>query len=92
MCQRFLGFHCDPALSKRSVKTKARTRDLDQIFEDMEPKNFEKLVLRAMDPDLPGFGQNYCVPVMLNNYCARHFITAEAKLEHIRSKLHKKRV
>ena len=56
---------------KRSVKTKARTRDLDQIFEDMEEKNFEKLVSRAIDPELPGFGQHYCVPVsLLINYSA----------------------
>lgn len=52
---------------KRSVKTKARTRDLDQIFDDMEPKNFEKLVAQKIDVELPGFGQNYCVPVIIVN-------------------------
>jgi bud site selection protein 20 len=68
----------------RGLKTKARTRDLDNIFGDM--KEIGKLLNQPEDPDLPGFGQNYCVE------CARHFITSEAKEEHLRTKAHKKRV
>ncbi|KAJ3346547.1 hypothetical protein HDU91_007011 [Kappamyces sp. JEL0680] len=66
------------------MKTKARTRDLDQIFDDM--KDVSKLLSQPVNADLPGFGQNYCVE------CARHFITASAKEEHLKSKLHKRRV
>jgi bud site selection protein 20 len=71
---------------KRAKKTKAKTRDLDQIFNDMEPINYQKLSQQPVDADLPGFGQFYCVQ------CARHFINSEAKLDHLKTKAHKKRV
>ena len=37
-------------------------KDIDQIHEDMQPKNIGKLLLE--DPDLPGSGQNYCINCM----------------------------
>lgn len=77
---------------KRGMRTKARTRDLDNIFEDMESQAFAKLVNQPQNPELPGFGQNYCVQVPPRlTQCARHFITEQAKLEHIKTKLHKRR-
>nr|KAJ3420563.1 N-alpha-acetyltransferase 30 [Polyrhizophydium stewartii] len=68
----------------RAARTRARTRDLDQIFEDMAKP--EESFKGPANPDLPGMGQNYCIP------CARHFITPEALEDHRKTKLHKKRV
>jgi bud site selection protein 20 len=67
--------------NSRRTRTRARTRDLDQVFEDMK----KPLVIKQ-DADLPGFGKNYC------NECARHFITMETYETHCKTKLHKKRV
>ncbi|EGF81562.1 hypothetical protein BATDEDRAFT_24089 [Batrachochytrium dendrobatidis JAM81] len=70
---------------KRATRTRARTRDLDQIFEDMA-KPVEVFKNVPQDTDLPGMGQNYCIE------CARHFINSSALLDHQTTKLHKKRV
>ncbi|KAH6565799.1 hypothetical protein BSLG_006170 [Batrachochytrium salamandrivorans] len=70
---------------KRAARTRARTKDMDQIFEDMtKPTEFFTVV--PLDTDLPGMGQNYCIQ------CARHFITEDALTVHRGTKLHKKRV
>ena len=69
---------------KRACKTKARKRDLDQIFEDMQ-KPMDKRV-KPVDSDLPGMGQSYCTE------CARHFIDSQALERHMTTKAHKKRV
>ena len=43
-------------------KTKNRTKDLDEIEEDMlMPEKTEKLLNQDVDFDLPGCGQNYCL-------------------------------
>ncbi|KAJ1977036.1 hypothetical protein H4R34_003746 [Dimargaris verticillata] len=70
----------------RAYRTKRRTRDLDQIFEDLQPVNLTKLVMPTEDPDLPGLGQHYCIE------CSRHFIDAHTLTQHRRTKDHKKRV
>ncbi|KAJ1567780.1 hypothetical protein HK405_004784, partial [Cladochytrium tenue] len=44
---------------KRASRTRARTKDLDQIHEDLKAP--EKLLHQPEDPDLPGLGQHYCV-------------------------------
>ncbi|KAI8380813.1 hypothetical protein BD560DRAFT_323812, partial [Blakeslea trispora] len=41
---------------------------------------------QEIDTDLPGLGQFYCVE------CARHFISENHLTEHLKSKLHKRRV
>ncbi|KAJ1562881.1 ccr4 associated factor, partial [Cladochytrium tenue] len=46
---------------KRASRTRARTKDLDQIHEDLKAP--EKLLHQPEDPDLPGLGQHYCVEV-----------------------------
>lgn len=46
---------------KKKYRTKRRTKDLDQIHEDMQPKNAAKLKSQACDMDLPGSGQYYCI-------------------------------
>ncbi|KAI7850688.1 hypothetical protein BDC45DRAFT_517551 [Circinella umbellata] len=70
----------------RKNRTRNYTRDLDQIHDDVKPENVEKFKNQPLDPDKPGLGQNYCVE------CARHFITEDAFKEHIRGKLHKRRL
>lgn len=40
---------------KRGKRTRARTRDLDNVFEDM--KQVGKLLNQPVDTDLPGFGK-----------------------------------
>lgn len=48
----------------RASRTRARTKDLDQIHEDMKPESLAKMhaSMTEYDPDLPGGGQNPCVP------------------------------
>ncbi|KAI9269793.1 hypothetical protein BY458DRAFT_436532, partial [Sporodiniella umbellata] len=41
---------------------------------------------QEINTDLPGFGQHYCVE------CARHFTNDTHLQEHLKSKLHKRRV
>ncbi|KAI7895902.1 uncharacterized protein EV154DRAFT_386250, partial [Mucor mucedo] len=41
---------------------------------------------QAIDTDLPGLGQHYCIE------CARHFISEAHYAEHLKSKLHKRRL
>ncbi|GAB9466452.1 Elmo domain-containing protein b [Globisporangium polare] len=72
---------------KRSHATKSRSRDIDQIQDDLKveklkgvPMNFEK------DEDLPGLGQFYCTP------CGRHFIDAKTRDVHLKTKVHKRRL
>ncbi|KAJ3113488.1 Bud site selection protein 20 [Phlyctochytrium bullatum] len=62
----------------------ARTKDLDQIHEDL--KQPEKVKPTELDPDLPGLGQHYCM------HCARHFTSDAALQAHFLTKLHKKRL
>ncbi|KAJ3040381.1 Bud site selection protein 20 [Rhizophlyctis rosea] len=69
---------------KRAKRTRARVKDLDQIHEDI--KNPEKVATGAVDADLPGLGQHYCLQ------CARYFTTAASLNDHIKTKLHKKRL
>ncbi|KAJ3406629.1 hypothetical protein HDV05_005904, partial [Chytridiales sp. JEL 0842] len=69
---------------KRASRTRARTKDIDQIHTDLQnPQTFSN---PSIDPDLPGLGQHYCI------HCAKHFISNEALDKHVASKLHKKRV
>lgn len=42
-------------------KTKRKTKDHDQIHEDLKLKNALKLLNQQVDHDLPGDGQNYCI-------------------------------
>ena len=48
---------------KKKCRTRKRTKDLDQIHEDMKPENAKKLLEMASTDsnDLPGGGQYYCV-------------------------------
>jgi len=70
----------------RGARTRARTRDLDQIqLVDLLPENRAKLEAQPIDVELPGLGQHYCVE------CAKHFESDEALKSHWKSKVHKRR-
>ncbi|KAJ3069677.1 hypothetical protein HK102_006859 [Quaeritorhiza haematococci] len=69
---------------KRSSRTRARTKDLDQIHDDLKAP--EKYVNQEENPDLPGMGKHYCLQ------CARYFISNESLMEHYKGKVHKRRV
>ena len=44
------------------MRTRARTKDLDQIFNDMKsPAIFAQ---QPENPELPGLGQFYCIQVV----------------------------
>ena len=47
---------------KSKYKTKRKTKDLDEIQQDMEPANAKEILeKRPIDLDLPGNGQHYCL-------------------------------
>ncbi|XP_005090598.1 zinc finger protein 593 [Aplysia californica] len=69
---------------KEKYRTKRRTRDLDQIHDDM--KSPDKMVNQPVDLDKPGAGQFYCL------HCAKHFIDEKALKDHFKSKPHKRRL
>lgn len=71
---------------KEKYRTKRKTKDLDQIHEDMKPKNSDKLLDQQVDFDKPGAAQFYCL------HCAKYFINNKALKDHFRSKPHKRRI
>ncbi|XP_020616599.1 zinc finger protein 593-like [Orbicella faveolata] len=71
---------------KKKYRTRRRTKDLDQIHEDMQPKNAAKLKSQECDMDLPGSGQYYCI------HCARYFVDEKSLKDHIKSRVHRKKV
>ncbi|KAI8583267.1 hypothetical protein K450DRAFT_222774 [Umbelopsis ramanniana AG] len=70
----------------RKFRTRAYTKDLDQIHEDLKEGNIEKMKNQPIDADKTGLGQHYCVP------CARYFPNDDTLQKHEKSKLHKRRV
>ena len=71
---------------KEKYRTKRKTKDWDQIHDDMKPKNADKLLNQDVDHDRPGSGQHYCL------HCAKYCIDATALKAHFRSKPHKRRI
>jgi len=71
---------------RRIVKAKNQGRYNDQIFEDLQPANRERLLAQPADEDLPGLGQHYCVS------CAKHFTSTIGLAAHERTKDHKRRL
>ncbi|KAL8784455.1 MAG: hypothetical protein Q9213_003978 [Squamulea squamosa] len=71
----------------RRVKTKRRTRDLDQVHADLRSSKhlLEHKTLKPAE-DLPGLGQWYCVE------CAKFFESEHNMEQHTRGKNHKRRV
>jgi hypothetical protein len=50
----------------RAHRTRARTKDLDQIQLDMDPKNRSKMEVQPIDESLPGLGQHVSHPLTAN--------------------------
>ncbi|KAF8586464.1 hypothetical protein K439DRAFT_1408863 [Ramaria rubella] len=69
----------------RASRTRARTKDLDQIQLDLDPKVREKLERQPLDFEKPGLAQHYCVE------CAKYFETDHALNAHWKGKVHKRR-
>jgi len=68
----------------RASRTRARTRDLDQIqLQDF--KRRQELESQPLDYEQTGLAQHYCVE------CARYFETESAIETHRKTKLHKRR-
>ncbi|KAI9477434.1 hypothetical protein LPJ78_001640 [Coemansia sp. RSA 989] len=78
--------HCNNKELHNRYKLKRRTKDLDQIQEDLKPENKHRLLTLPVDEDLPGLGQHYCVE------CAKHYIDDAALERHRRGREHKRRV
>lgn len=71
---------------KEKYRTKRKTKDIDEVHNDMKPDNAQKLLKQDIDFDRPGFGQFYCI------HCAKYFISEPAIKEHFKGKPHKKRI
>uniref|UniRef100_A0A0B6YY56 C2H2-type domain-containing protein n=1 Tax=Arion vulgaris TaxID=1028688 RepID=A0A0B6YY56_9EUPU len=69
---------------KEKYRTKRRTRDIDQIHQDM--KTPKVLLSQDVDLDKPGGAQFYCL------HCAKYFITESALNSHFKTKPHKRRL
>ncbi|OLY81050.1 Zinc finger protein 593 [Smittium mucronatum] len=70
----------------KKYRLKRKTKDLDQIQQDLMPENKEKIENADLDADLPGQGQHYCIE------CNKYFIDSEANSKHKASKVHKRRL
>ena len=72
---------------KKQHDVKRRRRDIDQIQDDLRKElDTGKPLSFALDEDLPGLGQHYCV------VCGRHFHDASTLESHGRSRDHKRRL
>jgi len=80
--------HVNDKSLKRSFRTSARTKDLDQRYEELQKTAVDEQSPKGaeVDPELPGMGQHYCI------HCARHFINEHSLTKHKASKVHKRRV
>ncbi|XP_041352159.1 zinc finger protein 593-like [Gigantopelta aegis] len=71
---------------KEKYRTKRKTKDLDQIHEDLLPRNAPGILNQDVDYDKPGAAQYYCI------HCARYFINNTALTDHFKTKPHKRRI
>ncbi|KAL8997074.1 MAG: hypothetical protein Q9169_003564 [Polycauliona sp. 2 TL-2023] len=71
----------------RKIKTKRRTRDLDQVHADLRSsKHLSQHQTAKPADDLPGLGQWYCIE------CAKWFESDNSMQQHTRGKNHKRRL
>lgn len=68
------------------MKTKRKTKDLDEVQEDMKPGRCEQLLRQKLNYEMPGNAQFYCI------HCARYFVDNKALQEHYRGKPHKQQL
>lgn len=79
-------YHFGDTHLKKRWRTKRRTKDLDEIDNDMKEDNAVKLLKQEVDVDKPGNAQFYCL------HCARYFIDDAALKDHFKTKVHKRRL
>ncbi|KAL2715925.1 serine--tRNA synthetase-like protein Slimp [Vespula squamosa] len=79
-------YHKGDTHLKKGWRTKRRTKDLDEIDEDLKEENVKQLLHQEVDLDKPGAAQHYCV------HCARYFINQTALHSHFTTKVHKRRL
>ncbi|KAK0517224.1 hypothetical protein JMJ35_000379 [Cladonia borealis] len=73
--------------SIRRIKTKRRTRDLDQVHADLKSsKHLAQHKAAKPAEDLPGLGRYYCVE------CAKWFEGENSLVQHRKGKNHKRRI
>ncbi|KAJ1914428.1 hypothetical protein IWQ60_008814 [Tieghemiomyces parasiticus] len=72
----------------RKYRTRRRTKDLDQIHEDLDPAKAERLLTEHLEnaDDLPGGGVYYCFE------CARHFVDERCLTIHQKTRAHRLRL
>ncbi|XP_050457197.1 zinc finger protein 593 homolog [Cataglyphis hispanica] len=78
-------YHRGDTHLKKGWRTKRRTKDLDEIDEDLKG-NAKNLLNQEVDFDKPGAAQHYCI------HCARYFINETALRTHFTTKVHKRRL
>jgi bud site selection protein 20 len=71
---------------QKARKTKHRTKDIDEIMDDLKPENLGKFDNQKLDESLPGLGQYYCL------FCSRYFIDKSHLESHYKTKEHKKQI
>ncbi|CAD5219682.1 unnamed protein product [Bursaphelenchus okinawaensis] len=65
---------------------KRKSKDLDQIHEDLKPEKAIKLMNQEVDFDVAGDAQHYCIE------CNRYFIDDITLGKHKKTKVHKNQV
>ncbi|CAE7822483.1 znf593 [Symbiodinium sp. KB8] len=70
---------------KIGLELKKRTKDHDQIHEQVQLEAAQGSLDLPIDYDLPGAGQHYCT------YCDRYFTNNDTLSQHTRSKAHRRR-
>ncbi|XP_075156469.1 zinc finger protein 593 homolog [Haematobia irritans] len=85
MVQKRKKMHYGDTHLQRRWRVRNRTRDLDQIDQDLQTQSAQ-LINQAVDLEKPGFAQFYCV------HCAKYFIDDAAMQSHFRTKVHKRRL
>jgi bud site selection protein 20 len=71
---------------KEKYRTRRRTKDHDQIHADLDPVQAKALLSQAVDLDVTGNAQHYCI------HCAKYFINEQALGKHFAGKPHKRRI
>ncbi|WOO84409.1 Zinc finger protein bud20 [Vanrija pseudolonga] len=69
----------------RAARTRDRTKDLDQVQDDLLYHK-KKLQVQPIDEEKPGLGQYYCIE------CAKYYESERALATHTKSKVHKRRL
>ena len=72
---------------KEKYRTRRRTKDHDQIHVDLKPDQAKALLNQAVDLDVTGNAQHYCL------HCAKYFVNDRGVAEALRGEAtHKRRV